>query len=91
MYPYVSAVPGLVLSDEGVQLNGRGVQRYRRIQSKRSRKGIAQDEKNESVAVNVVSKKGDFEQNPQKEAENKGFMPVFGLFLVRSACAITWR
>jgi hypothetical protein len=32
-----------------------------------------------------VSKKGDFEQNPQKEAENKDFMPVFCLFLWRSA------
>ena len=29
-------------------------------------------------------KNGDFEQNLQKEAENKGFMPVFGRIFGRS-------
>ncbi len=67
--------------DSRVPLCQRGT-RYRfSVQPKRSRKEIEQDEKNESVAVNVVSKKSDFEQNPQKEAENKDFMPVFCLFL----------
>ena len=66
--------------DSRVPLCQRGT-RYRfSVQSKRSRKEIEQDEKNESVAVNVVSKKATLNRTHKKRPKTRILCPFSASF-----------